>query len=277
MRASRANYIKEIGRIVHQPGWELRELTKLWDGAKRKLWRKRERLRRSLPSDDPIRLKVDLLHSIKCASDETLHTQALAYILDPSQKHGFGSSVLTALLEKIAAINGRAGAARILHFARRRTTRVWVKPEYRYRIEGYRDRSIARSDIWIETQARKKSSVLVIENKIGAAESDGQLAWYERKVQSWCKARGHNCRLLVFLTPDGRRASTSKKQKWIALSYLQLAATLRTAWIANRNAAGAEWLALYIASITQSVLGIDLDRPGGFSASELETYLGRHG
>jgi hypothetical protein len=277
MSTSRANYIKEIGRIVHQPAWELRELTKLWDGAERKLRRKREKLLRCLPSDDPMHLKVDLLHSIKCASDETLHTQALAYILDPSQKHGFGTSVLTALLETIAAINGRAGAARILHFTRRRTSQLRVTPEYRYRIEGYRDRSIARSDIWVETKARKKSSVLVIENKIGAAESYGQLAWYERKVQSWCKARGHNRHLLVFLTPDGRPASTSKKQKWIALSYLQLAAALRTAWIANRNAAGAEWLALYIASITQSVLGIDVDRPEGFSASKIETYLGRHG
>ena len=267
-------YVKELGRLGRAPSWQLRQLDKLWPSAKREIEHKWERLMRTIPADDPIRREVDLLHSIKCASDESLHTQALAYILDPSQGHGFGNKVFAALLEKIAELNGRAGAARILHSIRRRTTRLRVAPEYRYRVEGFKDRSIARSDIWIEAHARKKSGVVVIENKIGAAESHGQLAWYERKVRSWCKARGHDRCLLMFLTPDGRASSTAEIQKWVPLSYLHLASALRSAWVKNRSVAGSEWLALYIASITRGVLGIDLDRAKGASVSDIEIYLG---
>jgi hypothetical protein len=115
---------------------------------------------------------------------------------------------------------------------------------------------------------------VVIENKIGAAESEGQLGWYERKVEAWCNARGHNRSLLVFLTPDGREPSSTQGKKWQPVSYLQLASVLRSVWIANRKAAGAGWLALYIASIMRGVLGVDLERPGGISADQIETYLG---
>lgn len=268
-------YVGELGRLVREPGWELLQLRKFWPAAERDVRRKWERLMRSIPSDDPIRRQVDLLHSIKCAADETLHTQALAYILDPIQDHGFGGKVLVALLERIAELNGRAGAARILHSLRRRTTHLRVTPEYRYSIEGFRDRFVARSDVWIETQARKKSALVVIENKIGAAEAREQLAWYERKAAAWCKARGHNRCLLIFLTPDGRSATTGKAQKWMALSYLDLASALRNAWTKNRGVAGSEWLALYITSITRGVLGIDIVRRGGASVQDIETYLGR--
>jgi hypothetical protein len=230
---------------------------------------------RSIPADDPLRRHVDLLQTIKCAADETLHTQALAYILDPSQEHGFGRRVLVALLEKVAEVNGRAGAARVLHSLRRRTTHLRVTPEYRYRVVGLGDRSVARSDLWIETQARKKSAVVVIENKIGAGESREQLAWYERKVRNWCRDRGHDRRLLVFLTPDGRPATTAKSDRWVAISYLHLASALRRAWAENRRVPGSEWLALYIASITRGVLGIDPSRPAGAHVRDIEIYLGR--
>jgi hypothetical protein len=148
-----------------------------------------------------------------------------------------------------------------------------VTPEYHYRVSGFQNKSLARTDIWIETQARKKSAVVVVENKIGAAESDGQLSWYERKVSAWCKARAHNRFLLIFLTPDGRKPSSSESKNWMPLSYLQLAAILRSVWINNKKAEGAGWLALYISSIMRGVLGADLERQGGISASQIETYL----
>jgi len=61
----------------------------------------------------------------------------------------------------------------------------------------------------------------------------------------------------------------------MALSYLDLASALRNAWARNRGAAGSEWLALYITSITRGVLGIDIARRGGASVQDIETYLGR--
>lgn len=114
----------------------------------------------------------------------------------------------------------------------------------------------------------------MLENKIKAAESDGQLSWYERKAEAWCKARGHDRFLLVFLSREGKATATSQKKRWVALSYLELAAVLRAVWAETRPALGAQWLALYVASITQGVLGINLERPDNLTLVNIETYLG---
>lgn len=274
MGSALREFTGELRRLAYEPSWELRSLLAWWPAVEKEYSRRRERLLRSLRDNDPARLKVDLLNPIKRASDETLHTQALAYILNPLERHGFGMEALRAILRTAAKVNGRIGASRVLRTVQGATTRVSVTPEYHYKISGFRNKSVARSDIWIEMQARKESSVVVLENKLGAAESDGQLGWYELKAKAWCSARDHDRFLLIFLTPDGREPSTSVSEEWMLLSYLHLAGALRHVWRRNQGAEGASWLALYISSILHGVVGIDLNRRGGFRPGQIETYLG---
>jgi hypothetical protein len=275
MPSVRATLVRRLNHLVQQPSNELKSLQQVWPAVRRGVERKRLRLFQSVPKDDPIRLQVDLLGPIKCASDETLHTQALAYAMDPKTAHKLAKRVLISVLELLRANHPRSGAARILGATRKARAQITVRPEYRYRIDGFRNRSVARSDIWIEIHVAKKSALLVLENKIDAAESDGQLSWYERKAETWCKARGHDRYLLVLLSTKGKAASTSTKNRWVAMSYLDLAAALRAVWLDTRSTLGAQWLALYIASITRGVLGIDLERHGGATLADIQTYLGR--
>jgi hypothetical protein len=273
MARVRPQVVRGLNRLARGPSAELQILQELWPSVTKAQERQRRQLMRKIPKDDPLHLEVDLLGPIKCASDETLHTQALAYAMDPHTAHQLAKRVLLALLSFLRARDPKAGVARVLRSARKATARITVKPEYRYQLPGVKDKSVARSDIWIEIQVAKKSALVVIENKIKAGESVGQLSWYEQKAAAWCKARGHNRFLLIFLSPEGKEATTSKRGKWLKLSYLELAAVLRTVWKEMRPALGAQWLALYIASITRGVLDIDL-RHGRASLADIQTYLG---
>ncbi|MEW6690844.1 MAG: PD-(D/E)XK nuclease family protein [Pseudomonadota bacterium] len=275
MTSSRASLARGLNRLARQPSTELESLQRLWPAVRKQVERKRRHLLRAIPKDDPIRLQVDLLGPIKCASDETLHTQALAYAMDPQTGHQLAKHVVLSLLEFLRSKYPRSGAARVLRTARKAGARISVEPEYRYRVEGFRHKSAARSDIWIEIQGAKRSAVMVLENKIKAAESDGQLSWYERKAAAWCKARGHNRFLLIFLSREGQAATTYEKRRWVALSYLELASVLRKVWVEARPALGAQWLALYVASIMHGVLGINLKRHENFNLVDVQAYLGR--
>jgi PD-(D/E)XK nuclease superfamily len=274
MSTAQARYVNELNRLVRQPSIELEKLLRQWPKALKQFKSERSALLSQIPPQDPLRLSVDLLQSIRCASDETLHTQALAYALDPERGHGFAKGVLVALLKTVSRLYPRAGAARVLRRVEKQNVTISVTPEFRFRVEGIRNRSVARSDIWIEAKVRESAALIVIENKIRAGESQGQLAWYERKVRIWCKQHGARY-LLIFLSKDGKPPSSANTYPWVAISYLQLAAALRMAWRHNIRSAGAEWLALYIASITKGVLGMDLERWGGVKLADVQTYLGK--
>jgi len=266
-------YTTSLLRTVQEPSLALEALKKSWPAVEREFAEKRRCLHRKIPKDDPIRCPVDLLASLNVIEDETLHTRAIAYLLDPSQRHGLGKSVLRAVVQKTKARRGGAEAPKIVRLLEGNSTRISVTPEYRYRIEGYRGRSVARPDIWIELHTRKNAGLIVVENKINAPEASGQLGWYERKAREWCKKHaGHASHLLIFLTRHETDAKSSDYGQWVALSYLQLAAALRTVWLSERKAAGHSWLGLYIGTITRGLLGFDLEE--SFDVSEIETYFG---
>lgn len=273
MGALPSQYAKSLSRLARRPSNELTQLLRLWPKARTDFETERRRLLQEIPNDDPLRSAVDLLNPIRCASDETLHSQALAYALDPAQAHGLGRTVLVTMLRHIQSSYPKGGAARILKRVQKQSVHLTVTPEYRFRLEGIRNRSVARSDIWIQAKVRSRSALVIIENKIGASESDGQLGWYEHKVDAWCKKHGARS-LLIFLTRDGQSPRTARAHKWIPLSYLGLAAILRKALLQCQGAEGAEWLRLYIASITRGVLGMRVERPQSVLLADLRKYLG---
>jgi hypothetical protein len=264
------NYKTALLTMVREPCLELKELRRRWPSLNDKLMKERQLLSDNIEEDDPIRLVVDLLSPIGCVSDETIHTRALSYLLDPdpARPHGFGKDVLAALLNKLPR---RKGAPKITKLLFGKLTTVTVTAEYRYREEGVRDRSVSRCDVWVELKSRKRAALIIIENKIGAPEGLGQLAWYERKARKWCKEHAPSSSLLLYLTPEKRPPKSSSSGEWLAVSYLELASALRGIWSKAPRAAGRPWLGLYIATITGSMLGIDIKRP---KVVDLKTYAG---
>jgi hypothetical protein len=177
---------------------------------------------------------------------------------------------LAAVIRKLPHGSGASWFLRLLHRVR---TNVSVRPEFRYPIDRSRTRSVARCDIWITLKNRTYNGLIIIENKIDAPEGGGQLGSYETKARQWCnKYKGRY--LLVYLTPQERQTKLAK-DRWVTLSYLDLASALREAWQKTPNAAGRPWLELYIAAITCGVVGIDINRPQDTALGVLETYLGK--
>jgi len=73
-----------------------------------------------------------------------------------------------------------------------------------------------QDNIDLLVEIRDLNFVVAIENKIGAAESDGQLARYKQIVRAKYADWRH---LFVFLTPDGTEANDTD---YVSLSYLEL-------------------------------------------------------
>jgi hypothetical protein len=264
-------YKSALLKMVRHRSLVLEELQRHWPGLENELMKQRRRLTDKIKdAEDPIRLGVDLLSPMGLISDETIHTRALAYLLDPdpARLHGFEKEVLAAILDKLPRGKGAAQILKLLHGAR---TIVTVTAEYRYREKGMRDRSVSRCDIWVELKSVKRAALIIIENKINAPEGPGQLAWYEGKAREWRKLHAPSKPLLLYLTRDKRHPKSSNGSEWLVLSYLDLASALRQAWLRKPKAAARSWLGLYIAAITGGMLGIDIERPRD---EDIKVYVG---
>ena len=216
-------YVAKLLQMMARPSRELVALKRHWPEVQRKFDKELRQLDRRIPEDDPIRLSVDLLVPLNGIHAERVHTRALAYLLDPSQDHGFRRAVLVAFLEKVKEGAPRSAAvSHALDLLGAKSTSVSVTPEYRYNVAGSAKRSNACPDIWIEVRTAASAALIVIENKIKACESAGQLAWYERKAREWCKAeKGRRTSLLVFLAFDQAELTSSETDDWQVFSYLR--------------------------------------------------------
>jgi hypothetical protein len=266
-------YETELLKMIRQPTLELGLLSLHWQNVEKQIKQEQLELARKIPADDPIRLPINLFAPIGRTLDETLHTRVLSYLLDDKASHGFRKNALAALVEKIKHTSRpNKEAAEFLALLRQKRTKVAVTPEYRYRVEDF-NRSVARCDIWIELHSAKIDALLIIENKINAPEAKDQLKWYEQKARTWSKQHPKSIEpILIFLTLD-KRESKSASSSWLTLSYIELAAALRKVWLKAEDGFGREWLALYIASITGGVLGIEHNKLGRAALSDIETYL----
>ena len=84
---------------------------------------------------------------------------------------------------------------------------------------------------------------MIIENKVGARESDGQLQQYEHIAEQWCGEYADGTPpLLLFLTPQGRNPTSGTSDTWLCLSYAQLASALRKTLRSRPHAPGTGWL-----------------------------------
>ena len=196
--------------------------------------------RAELSDDDPLRCPISLFRTMDYGRLETAHTRTLAWLLNPEGEHGFGQTLLIALLRRLS---GDACSDRL------RVARV----ESEFPIDGYgaKGRLDVRAEGAWEDVARK-GWVLVIEAKVDAWEGEDQLQMYDAWLQSNA-AEGEVFR--VFLTPDGRAPETSAKE-WQVLSYLELVRIFRAVYNELRHAQGFHFLRFYLAGVLQDVCGL---------------------
>ena len=262
-------YVEKLIKLTRQPSRELKALQAKW--PPNEIATEKQGIEERIPDDDPLRLSIDLLTPLRRVRDENIHTLALSFLLKPGASHGFDNAVLNSIL---AEAGYGTGAGKILRLARQARSKIVVYPEYRYRVEGFRNRSLARCDIWIEVRSGKHSALIIIENKIDAPEGKQQLEWYEAQAAKWCKSQKGKC-ILIFLTADDRQTKSSAEEKWVCLSYLRLAGALRKVLKANPKAPGCAWLELYIATLMKAVLGFSLNEANYHAPiTDIKTYLG---
>ena len=189
-----------------------------------------------LDKDDPMRCRISLFRTMDLGRLETAHTRTLAWLLDPTREHGFGNRLIAALMAKVS---GRANVEGL------RVGRV----ESEVAISSGRLDVFAKGE-WEDGSSRKW--VLVIEAKVGAPESDGQLGKYD----DWLDIHAADHEIFrIFLSPDGRAPETSEME-WQALSYLELMLSFRTVYDKLRDKAGFHFLKFYMAGVFQDVCRI---------------------
>jgi PD-(D/E)XK nuclease superfamily len=258
-----ASFSSNLIRLNRQPSLELELLDRHWSKVRSRVDRERRKLSQPIKDDDPIKFSTDLLTPIVRTLDENTHTRSIAFLFDKSQPHGFETKVLRQFIN----LCPNKKTKKILKLLSLENN-ISVEPEFRFRTERNPERSLGRCDIRIRIETDKGNAIVIVENKISAAEGDSQLRWYERHAHSWCKDHVPAERLFVYLTPRGIKASSPE---WVNLSYLELASVLRHVWFHNRRAPGSSWLGLYTAAVVRGVLGID---SSSVTPEQIKTYLG---
>jgi hypothetical protein len=149
----------------------------------------------------------NLFEAVGAVRGELRHSNFLGYLLSPRRSHGMGSipleKVVRSILEQ-SVPNERVVSTLALLVGDLDDTVV------------HRERD--NMDLLIEVSAL--NLVILVENKIGAAAGDGQLARYRQLLEM--RYPTHR-RLLVFLTPDGR---LPEDPEYVPYSYVQLAEVL---------------------------------------------------
>jgi hypothetical protein len=77
------------------------------------------------------------------------------------------------------------------------------------------EKPVYEGQLDIVVEAPKLKFLMVVENKIGALEQEDQI----RRYQSWLSRQRYDRRVLIYLTPDGRRATTAAGEDYFRLSY----------------------------------------------------------
>lgn len=140
-------------------------------------------------------------------SEVRTHSAFLAELLRPNGRHGQGTLFLDAFLEYCSGKDGEFG--RFPRIEPPTGSVFWEVDCEKFVPDGQLD---------IVVQSPESNFLMVIENKIDAAEQKDQIARY----QNWLRRRTEyreDRRVLILLTPDGRRASTASNEDYFRLSY----------------------------------------------------------
>lgn len=150
------------------------------------------------------RVDYNIFSAIGLKSKETIHSSILASFLDPSARHGLGSTFLSLFIEQINE----------LHDFNFNASDAKVETEKSAPAEGVN----GRIDIFISSEDLEKETIkkaLIIENKLNAGDQDRQLIRYA----AWANENKYDYKIL-YLTLDKHEArSYSTTGKEICISY----------------------------------------------------------
>lgn len=151
--------------------------------------------------------KPNLFELVDLGRQEIKHSRFLIQLLDPNSKIDTGPIVLRELVRSALAgvSEDQKGINNIDPFSieLESLSDVIVKAEYK--------------NIDILILSKKLKFVIVIENKVGASESEDQLKKYRDSVEDeFADYR----KLFIFLTPDGREPETD--DMWLSVSYQEI-------------------------------------------------------
>lgn len=131
------------------------------------------------------------------------HSRLLADWLNPSGTHRHGALFLGQFLK--------------LCGQKQRTFQLPTYPVYDSQWRVQTERYVGKGFLDIVIESPQLGYLVVIENKIQAAEQPEQLTRYARWMQTRIDQFPHQ--LLLFLTPDGRPSATNSATPYVCLSY----------------------------------------------------------
>ena len=153
--------------------------------------------------------RFNVFEAFGAPRSESVLSELLAFLLNPTERHDQGDMFLTTFLEFIGG-----------NFERASTQRASVRREADLRLCG-------RVDIRVRLT---NGQIILIENKVDAAEGSNQIGRYQDWLQDQFAPGGFSHQL-VFLTPKGSQpTSTDRPEEVICLSYSRLAD-----WLAARR------------------------------------------
>src|SRR5882762_2444767 len=130
--------------------------------------------------------RFNIFEAIGAIRGELKHSNFLSFILSPARSHGLGSEFLLQFIR--AAVSKQTPAKRVA-----RSIELMVSDLDSAIIHREQD----HIDVLIEIKPLKL--IVLIENKIGAAVGEGQLARYKNAVRTRYPGYRH---LFILLTPD---------------------------------------------------------------------------
>ncbi len=136
------------------------------------------------------------------ARRESLHSDFLAFLLDPNETHGLGAAFLTRLLATVPkGLRGKSDAGK-------------VDPNALLDLEGCR---VMRERHRIDVLCVNETSrfLLAIENKVGSGEGKNQLERYRAKLE---EEYPDFRRVFIYLSPEGRNPSEGN-DAWAPIGY----------------------------------------------------------
>ena len=162
--------------------------------------------------------EFNLFEAIGVIKQELKHSNLLAFLLSPCEKHGLGDRFLKKLLGT-AFIQGESSPLSALDIDLADLSDAEIRREWRY------------IDLLIYSPSNRW--VIALENKVDSGEHSNQLTRYENVVES----EFSNCekKSFLYLTKEG---DTASRQRWQSLGYSTVANTLESILAEQRSSIG---------------------------------------
>ena len=165
--------------------------------------------------------KLNIFELVGLTNQEIKHSNFLSEVLDPRSRLGLGSSVLKALVrDSLSSINEEQRAENNFD-------PFHIELGGLDTVEVYRE--LYNIDLLIVDHEKK--FLIVIENKVKASESKGQLKKYRDLIKSRDDYKKFK-KLFIFLTPEG--SEPDGDSSWISVSYRTIYDSVREQLLTKR-------------------------------------------